>query len=860
MREKPVAATTVRGRRPLLPARWLRAVGAASLILLSMPLLPENGAQSSAASSSRNLGLFSSSPGGSFDASPGGAGSFDMRAWALERNLAAGEPPRLRPRQLEAQTGTGSWSALGSNGSGNGALTNTVTAVAVSANAVYVGGTFVDAAGIPQADYLAMWNGSTWSALGSNGSGGGAINGYVNALAVSGSDLYVGGNFTNAGGVPTADYVAKWNGSTWSALGSNGSGDGALNNDVSAIEVSGNDVYVGGIFQNAGGVATADYLAEWNGNTWSGLGSNGTADGAIGCGGCVVDALGVSGGDVYVGGQFPSIAGNALAANIAEWNGSSWSALGSNGSGGAALVGQVLSLAISGSDVYVGGLFGNVATIAQADFLAKWNGSAWSAVGSNGSGNGALSNVVRAISVSGTAIYVGGIFGVAGNPKAGSIAAWNGSAWSALAASSSGSSALTNGSGVFALAASPTALFVGCGCVDIAGIPEADFIASWPLSAAANTNAGPSLFRNSIPTPAEINLDLATVVLPTLVAGVGIVVLVPFPGTLFNSTLRTNYAELMRRGRRARRRLRNAVLHPWFALAARLPVAFGPQPIALGEEAPMLTSPPAAEQRHDFWWTWPGVGVFVLLTALLSSFLDPAFWLDAASLPTFIGMLVGLVLILAAFDVPAFLYYRRSNVRFWPRALPGTFVVALACVAISRLTDFHPGYLYGLVITTAVAASLGNNVEGRLLAAGVILTLVVAAVAWFALGVVAPAARASSDPLLVGTHTVLSMLVSDGVQVTAFALLPISFLAGDSVRKWNPWVHAVLWLFGLTAFGIIILNPHNGYLSDSTRTPLLTIVVLFALFSAGSVGFWKYFRDWHRRMAKLAAAGAESPR
>ena len=99
------------------------------------------------------------------------------------------------------------------------------------------------------------------------------------------------------------------------------------------------------------------------------------------------------------------------------------------------------------------------------------------------------------------------------------------------------------------------------------------------------------------------------------------------------------------------------------------------------------------------------------------------------------------------------------------------------------------------------------------------------------------------------------MLVSDGVQVTAFALLPLSFLAGESVRKWNPWVHAVLWLFGLTAFGIIILNPHNGYLSDSTRTPLLTIVVLFVLFSAGSVGFWKYFRDWHRRMAKVAAAG-----
>ena len=45
----------------------------------------------------------------------------------------------------------------------------------------------------------------------------GSYNPIVFAFAVSGSTLYVGGNFTSAGGVP-ANYVAAWNGS-WSALG-----------------------------------------------------------------------------------------------------------------------------------------------------------------------------------------------------------------------------------------------------------------------------------------------------------------------------------------------------------------------------------------------------------------------------------------------------------------------------------------------------------------------------------------------------------------------------------------------------------------------------------------------------------------
>src|SRR5262245_3410468 len=66
---------------------------------------------------------------------------------------------------------------------------------------------------------IAKWDGRSWSTLGSG------IGGYVNALAVSGSDLYAGGKFTIAGGSP-ANRIAKWNGSSWSAVGS------GMNNEV----------------------------------------------------------------------------------------------------------------------------------------------------------------------------------------------------------------------------------------------------------------------------------------------------------------------------------------------------------------------------------------------------------------------------------------------------------------------------------------------------------------------------------------------------------------------------------------------------------------------------------------------------
>src|SRR5207253_2791743 len=85
-----------------------------------------------------------------------------------------------------------------------------VYALAVSGTNVYAGGDFTIAGGNP-ANYVAKWDGSNWSPMGSG------MNGYVWALAVWGNDLYAAGSFTNAGGVP-AHAIAKWDGSNWSAL------------------------------------------------------------------------------------------------------------------------------------------------------------------------------------------------------------------------------------------------------------------------------------------------------------------------------------------------------------------------------------------------------------------------------------------------------------------------------------------------------------------------------------------------------------------------------------------------------------------------------------------------------------------
>ena len=242
---------------------------------------------------------------------------------------------------------------------------------------------------------------STWENLGTGGPG--AVNNPVHAIAISGTDVYVGGNFTDAGGVSGARYVARWDGTQWHSLGS------GVNGPVYAIAVSGSDVYVGGEFTNAGGVSGTNRIARWNGATWSGL-----LSGAIGIDGpafFAVHAIAVSGTNVYVGGEFTNAGGVSGTSHIARWDGVRWHALG----GG--LNGSVYALAVSGSNVYVGGTFTDAGGNPDADYIARWDGSQWHPLG------GGINNTVFEIAVTGTDMYVGGNFSNAGgNPYADFIA------------------------------------------------------------------------------------------------------------------------------------------------------------------------------------------------------------------------------------------------------------------------------------------------------------------------------------------------------------------------------------------------------------------------------------------------------
>jgi len=170
-----------------------------------------------------------------------------------------------------------------------------------------------------------------------------------------------------------------------------------------------------------------------------------------------VRAVAVTGSDVYAGGMFTMAGGNP-ANKIARWDGDSWSPLGSG------VNESVNAIAVSGSNVYVGGWFTQAGDNPDIRFIARWDGSSWSALGSG------VSNRVYAIAVTGSDVYIGGYFTQAGGISANRIARWDGSSWSALGSGVN--------STVSTIALSGSDVYVG-GVFTQAGGNPANRIARW---------------------------------------------------------------------------------------------------------------------------------------------------------------------------------------------------------------------------------------------------------------------------------------------------------------------------------------------------------------------------------------------
>ncbi|MBY0426582.1 MAG: hypothetical protein K2Q22_13155, partial [Cytophagales bacterium] len=203
-------------------------------------------------------------------------------------------------------------------------------------------------------NYVAKWDGTTWTELGTGANALNANN-YILTLALDTfNNVYAAGDFTDGNGV---NYVAKWNGTNWVELGPNGINAWASATIRSIVVDNIGNVYAGGDFLNSN---WQWYVAKWNGSNWSQLGTEQNGN---------IHALSLDRFDnVYKTDSYFKI--------ISKWDGVSWKSLGAPPS-----TSLILSIVVDDFGiVYSGGSFKNAN---NKYYIAKFDGINWTELGSD---------------------------------------------------------------------------------------------------------------------------------------------------------------------------------------------------------------------------------------------------------------------------------------------------------------------------------------------------------------------------------------------------------------------------------------------------------------------------------------------
>ena len=281
-----------------------------------------------------------------------------------------------------------------------------VGALAVSDTQVYAGGTFTSVGGVYRNHLAALDIGSgaatAWdpNATGPSTTSTTHDSTEIDALAISGSTLYAGGNFTAIGG-QTRNRLAAFD----LAAGQLNPWNPNADNTVYALAALGSRIYAGGTFTTVGGMPRAR-LAALDAATGTPTPWNPDANGSV-------YALAPSGSTLYAGGAFTYIGGrNRLriaALDTLTTRATNWNPDADN---------TVRALAAAGPTIYVGGGFKNIGGQPR-NFLAELDtvttaATAW---------NPDASDWVYSLGLRGATLYAGGIFQTIGGQSTGSLVA-----------------------------------------------------------------------------------------------------------------------------------------------------------------------------------------------------------------------------------------------------------------------------------------------------------------------------------------------------------------------------------------------------------------------------------------------------
>ncbi len=257
---------------------------------------------------------------------------------------------------------------------------------------------------------ILSWNGSSWATIDGNFKGFNTNstyhNPYISSFIAFDNQLVIGGIFESVDSLKVNNLVV-YNDTTYTYIGQTNGVFLSTINEIRAMVVYQNELYVAGSFKISGKHYA---LAKWNGNEWISV--------------LLFDdifswpqTMIVYNGELYIGGGFTQISGEPMK-GIARWNGQTWNPVGQG------VDGWVRSLCVYNNELYIGGKFSSAGGL-NVENIVKWNGNSYQHVPTNGINFSESFSGITAMCVYNGALIIGGDM----NPF---IAKFNGNNWTSV--------------------------------------------------------------------------------------------------------------------------------------------------------------------------------------------------------------------------------------------------------------------------------------------------------------------------------------------------------------------------------------------------------------------------------------------
>jgi hypothetical protein len=248
----------------------------------------------------------------------------------------------------------------------------------------------------------------------------------------------------------------------------------------------------------------------------------------------------------------------------------------------------------------------------------------------------------------------------------------------------------------------------------------------------------------------------------------------------------------------------------------------------------------------------------IMVCSLIYSFIYPYFidGLEKESVALFLALAVGITISTIGYDGIQVLVSRQ---RYKVISIIGMYWVvipiAIIFTLISYYINFHPGLIFGFVgafIVLTSSEKLDGRKQALLVIWGSLAVLLAVILAFFIRNLIQDQDNSSFGWILL--ENILVSIQVIGIEGLVFLFIPLKFMDGYKVLKWNRWVWLVTTIILTFIFCLVLFSNHYEELDK-----LITLVnqlnkevspyIMASISLVFSLGVWFFFKQRHKEIS-----------